>query len=219
MLWISGICALYNWRCMSTSPEAKRQNSLKLELASFASSFASEAQLTDAIAELLRRMGREGVQILHGQQEYGKDVIFYAPGGFQERRLYACVIKNIKLSGRMDSDSGTRTVFHQAETAFDTPITTAKGHTEHVEGVYVITPHECSQVAIAAIREKLKERSGQVTFLCGAALFDLFVLHWPDFVLFDSGTLTNISPAYPRHSRRTRPSPIWFVDMHCFQTP
>ena len=168
-----------------------------MELTSFANSFKSEAHLTQILVELLRRMGREGVQNLHGQQEFGKDIIFYAPGGFHERRLYACVVKNFKLTGGMDSDRGVRTVFHQAEAAFDTPVTTPKGHAEYVESVYIIAPFDCTQVAMAAIREKLQERSGQVTFLCGAALLELFICHWPDFVLFDSGTLTKYLSGLP----------------------
>lgn len=135
-------------------------------------------------------MGREGVQILHGPNELGKDIIFYSQGGFCERRLYACVIKNAKITGRMDTDSSARTVFHQAEAAFDTPFVNQKGQEERIESVYIVSPHECSPAAIAAIREQLKHRSGQVAFLCGATLFDMFVHHWPDFVLFDSGALT-----------------------------
>ncbi|BBO86804.1 hypothetical protein DSCO28_73700 (plasmid) [Desulfosarcina ovata subsp. sediminis] len=162
----------------------------KKELSAFSKSFKSEIQLIEALAELLRKMGRKGVQILHGPNEHGKDIIFYSKGGFGERRLYACVVKNSKLSGQMNSDSGVRTVFHQAETAFDTPFTTPKGHSEYVESVYVITPYECSPTAIAAIKSRLKSRSGQVTFLFGSELFSLFWEYWPDYIIFESGTLT-----------------------------
>lgn len=182
---------------MTNSRTQHKPSHDKRLLESFSTAFAVELDLIKAVAELLRRMRREGVEILHGPQEYGKDIIFYAPGGFHEQRLFACVVKNHKLTGGMDSDAGTRTVFHQAETAFDTPYTNLKGIEEHVESVYVITPHECSQSAMFAIREKLKARSGQVTFLAGPTLLDLFLDYWPDFVLFDSGALTKYLSGLP----------------------
>src|SRR5437879_3250843 len=62
--------------------------------------FPSEALLQQAIAGLLTRMpDTSGVQILQGSQEFGKDLIFYHRGGFDEQTLCACVVKNTKITG------------------------------------------------------------------------------------------------------------------------
>jgi hypothetical protein len=68
----------------------------------------------------------------------------FAPDGFQNWELNACVVKNDKLLGSADSDVGARTVFTQAEQALDTPFINARGEGERVAKVFIVSPYDCS---------------------------------------------------------------------------
>lgn len=130
-----------------------------------------------------------GVQILQGKDERGKDIVFYKPGGFGEPMLCACVVKNVKITGNVSSSTGARTILFQAEQAFDSSHTNDFGRETKVERVYVVTPFELSPTTIASIKGKLTERSGQISFIGGALLFDLFKKHWPDYFADEASIL------------------------------
>lgn len=149
----------------------------------FAKSFKNERLLQHAIAELLSRMENvTGVQILQGTQEYGKDIIFFTPGGFGERQLNACVVKNTRLTGDCSTSHGARTVLIQAQQAFDTPFLDENGCEIRVARVYVITPFPIPPATSMSIFGALRERAGQVQFIGGPTLFEQFKQHWPDFL-------------------------------------
>jgi hypothetical protein len=157
------------------------KNKLKVQKP-FNQSFSSESLLQQAIAGLLTRMPDiTGVQILQGTQELGKDLVFYIRGGFGEQLLCACVVKNTKITGDAGRAEGARTVFLQAQQAFDTPYVDGSGRDNRVERVYIITPFDLPPATIYSIEGRLKERSGQVVFIGGSTLFDLFKKHWPDY--------------------------------------
>ena len=160
------------------------------QLQKFIEAFHNETVLRHALETLLTKIpNTSDVRSFHGKQEYGKDIIFYAHGGLMERRLYACVVKNTKITGSSDSSAGARTVFNQVDQALDTPCKGPKGQKERVEHVYVMSPHECTPETISSIYGKLQSRAGQVTFWCGSKLLGLFEEHWPDFLIFESGLL------------------------------
>src|SRR6266853_1563332 len=144
--------------------------------------FSSEALLQQAIAGLLTRMPEvSGVQILQGTQELGKDIIFYIRGGFGEPVLCACVVKNTKITGDAGKSEGARTVFFQAQQAFDSVHIDEFGKELRVERVYVITPFPMSPATVTSIKGRLEKQAGQVVFIAGPMLFDLFKKHWPDY--------------------------------------
>ncbi len=152
--------------------------------------FSSEALLQQAVAGLLTRMPDiSGVQILHGTQEYGKDVVFYIRGGFNERVLCACVIKNAKITGDASATAGARNVFLQAQQAFDTPHVDSAGREVFVERVYVVTPFDLPPPTIASIKGLLRDRAGQIVFIGGPELFDAFKRYWPDFFADEADVL------------------------------
>jgi hypothetical protein len=156
----------------------------------FAAMFENEVDLQRAIASTLRKMpGVSGVEITQGTHEHGKDIIFYRPGGLGEPKLYACVVKNEKITGTVDSNRGAKTVLSQAEQAFDEPYITGDGSPEKVEHVYIICPHECSQSTMDSIAGRLSKHP--VTFVCGGKLIDLFQQHWPQFLMFNSSLLSS----------------------------
>src|SRR5258708_15691343 len=160
------------------------------ELERFASLFRNEEQVREELYNLLTKMPRiRDVEITHGSQEYGKDIVFYSESGFDEWVLNACVVKNDKISGSADSNAGARNVFQQVEQALDTPYINREGKDEPVARVYVISTWDSPQTTMSSIQGKLKSRSGQVSFLCGAFLREKFSRFWPEFLLFDSTML------------------------------
>jgi hypothetical protein len=160
------------------------------ELEIFAATFKSEEELRQHVATLLRKMGRnQGVEVTHGMQEYGKDIIFYSADGLDEWMLNACVVKNGKITGSADDNKGARNVFNQVEQALDTPFINNTGENERVARVYVISPHDCPQTTMRSIQGKLEKRSGQVAFLCGSRLLEKFTEFWPEFLIFESSLL------------------------------
>ena len=144
--------------------------------------FSTEDLLQQAIAGLLTRMPDvSGVQILQGAQEFGKDIVFYIKGGFEELILCACVVKNAKISGDAAKSGGARVIFNQAQQAFDSPHADGSGKEIRVERVYVVTPYDLPPTTISSIKGRLQERSGQILFMGGPTLFDLFKRYWPDY--------------------------------------
>src|SRR5438105_3699177 len=87
----------------------------------FSREFDTEEGLRNALATLLRRMGRDEVRITHGGNEKGKDIVFYGPSGLLERSLFACVVKNERIVGSITSRTSAKAVLHQAEQAFSEP--------------------------------------------------------------------------------------------------
>jgi hypothetical protein len=154
------------------------------DLKRFIEGFDNEDALRRAIEALLMKMpGCTNIRATHGALEQGKDIVFCSEGPMGEVLLNACVIKNEKISGSADSDSGARTVFHQVEQSLDTPILNEQGQSQAVSRAYVMTAHECSPQAMESIRGQLVRRSGQVVFICGNDLLVKFKQYLPDFLL------------------------------------
>lgn len=167
-----------------------KTTSIEHELHRFADAFKSEDDLRKHLAMLLNKMPHtQGVQITHGAQEYGKDIIFYAPDGFDNWQLNACVVKKTKITGSVDDNEGARTVFFQAEQALDTPFVNGRGEKERVSKVFIISPFDCPPSTIHSIQGKLERNFGKIEFLCGSMLFEKFSKHWPEFVIFESTLL------------------------------
>ncbi|MBV9761587.1 MAG: hypothetical protein JO340_13585 [Acidobacteriaceae bacterium] len=149
----------------------------------FSKSFKNEILLQQAVAALLSRMpNTSGVQILQGAQEYGKDIVFHAPGGFGEPELNACVVKNCRITGECSASAGARTVLFQAQQAFDTPHIDENGNEIRVSKVYIITPYPIPPATVASISGSLKDLARRTVFLGGTTLFDRFKQYWPDFL-------------------------------------
>src|SRR4051812_11260534 len=110
------------------------------ELQAFINHFKDEAALRSTIEGLLSKQeGCQGVRNLHGANEKGKDLIFYAPAGLRRLKLNACVVKLDKITGSAsEASSGARNVLIQCDQALDTPITNTQGQEEWVTYVYVM---------------------------------------------------------------------------------
>jgi hypothetical protein len=156
----------------------------------FVALFKDEADLREKIAALFRKMPRtQGVQITHGSQELGKDIIFFSEDSIGDWQLTACVVKNDQITGQAESNKGARTVFSQAEQALDSPLIAADGGDQYASTVYIISPYECPIPTMVSIKGKLAQRRGQARFLCGSKLAELFERYLPELLLFDSSFL------------------------------
>lgn len=155
----------------------------------FIALFKNEAELREAVLALLEKMPNvKNARHTHGAQELGKDIVFNWLGPFDRQQLVACVIKNDRITGSAESNHGARTVYSQAEEAFDSPVANvATGIDERVTQVFVISPHECPPATVESIKGKMQARAGQVVFICGRELMERFEEHYPEFLLFNAG--------------------------------
>jgi hypothetical protein len=162
------------------------------ELQAFIDHFADEEELRSAIEGLLcKREECQGVRNLHGKDEVGKDLIFYAPAGLGRIELNACVVKLDKITGSAsDSRSGARNVLIQCSQAIDTPVVNAQGQEEWVSRVYVMCPNELSPTAMQSVSGQFKGKPSQITFLCGQDFLKMFRQFWPDFIFFQPDLLS-----------------------------
>jgi hypothetical protein len=176
------------------------------DLENFANSFENEAALRGRLAKLFSKLPTiQGTQVTHGPQEYGKDLVFYSQDGLGDWVLNACVVKNDKITGTADGQTGGRNVLVQAEQALDTPHINGAGQEESVAHVYIISPYECSQTTMRSIMGKLKGRSGQITFLCGRLLLEKFAKYWPEFVAFETTVVASYIMRLQRSFDETDP--------------
>ena len=164
----------------NTKATGKTPKILDEGLGRFARAFQSEADLWDKLAELFRKMGRERVRVTHGVQEHGRDIVFYGPGGLGPA-LYACVVKNDRITGETGSTRSVRTVVDQAKEAFQYPyLNPDNGQEEQVRQVFILSPYDCSPTAQESISAQVRG-FGAVEFCCGSALLELFSKHWKSF--------------------------------------
>ncbi len=161
------------------------------DLDRFAQEFEDEARLREILRDLLIRTGAKSVRITHGTNERGKDLVFYKSGGLSRDVLYACVVKNERITGRADSRSGAQTVLNQAIQAISEPYADpVTGKEEKVHTVYIMSPFEGTSEATESIKSQLREQARRVEFICGIDLLALFQEYWADFLRFESAILT-----------------------------
>jgi hypothetical protein len=143
--------------------------------------FPNEELLRWFIYGLLVRMpGTESVQITHGRDEVGKDIVFRIPQLMGEPRNCACVVKNKPFSGRVGHSLSTVSLVQQARQALASTFVDPSGQRQPIHQVYIINPHQVTQTALAAMEGELAPLRRQITFCTGAELYRLFEKHWPD---------------------------------------
>jgi hypothetical protein len=165
---------------------------MKSRLELFTDAFEDETALRGALHDLLTRLPNvRSVQVTHGAQELGKDLIFTCTGPLGESTIAACVVKNFAISGTVDSPRGAGAVLNQVRQALTAPIISADGSDQRVSRVYVMSPLPVTQIALRSIQGQIHQQSGQVIFVCGAELLSLFETHYPEFLLLKSGLLVS----------------------------
>lgn len=190
---------------------ALQKKKTREDLRKFAISFDSEVLLQQAMAGLLTRIPNvTGVQILQGPQEYGKDIIFYIPGGVGEQILCACVVKNCKISGDAARSTGARTILHQAQQALDTPHVDENGRTISVERIYVVTPFDIPPPTINSVAGALRRDNTGLVFIGGSNLFELFRRYWPEYFVRESVALAHLKSTSEEITRESALTDIAF---------
>ena len=158
----------------------------------FGDIFANETVLRGALHDLFSRLPNvKSVQVTHGSQELGKDLVFTGLGPLGETVHSACVAKNVVISGKVDSLTGAAAVLHQVRQALTSPFISGDGAACSISRVYVMSPFPISQIALRSIQGQLNQYPGQVLFYCGPDLLALFEIHYPEFLLLKSGLLTS----------------------------
>lgn len=167
----------------------KQKIDLGTDITAFSRAFATENDLQEAIAELLRNIGHHGVRITHGRNEKGKDIESYVKAGLGKSRLEVCVVKNERIKGDFSSACSASNVLFQVNAALAEPRPNpTTGVDEWVDRVYVMSPYEPTQQAVDSIKNQI-QRPQRVEFICGADLFDLFVEHYLEFLVLHSNVL------------------------------
>jgi len=175
--------ALLLWEHSDTAPQSRPRNLTSID--QFSQSFPSEAVLRKSIQGLLSRMpGTQEVRLTHGAVERGMDLTFFSSGPLGERILSACIVKNSPFRGKDQTQARANVLLHQAQEAFNAPYIEPDGNSILVSRVYVMSPFPMPPRVVELIASRLRDRAGQIEFLDGPRLFDLFVRYWPDF--FDS---------------------------------
>ncbi len=148
--------------------QAATTTEYETRLEQFSNCFKDEKDLRLALIALLERLPNTSrVRHLHGTSERGKDIVFTTSGAFGTTEIVACVVKNAPITGGVQADMGARTVYIQAEQCLDTPFLESDGTKKFVKRVFVITPFECTQIAIDSIKGKLAKPEAAIKFLYG----------------------------------------------------
>jgi hypothetical protein len=153
-------------------------------LESFRNAFTNEAVLREALQELFTRLPNiKAVQVTHGSDEYGKDLVFVGTGPLGEPLVSACIVKNCAISGDVDSIRSAGAVLNQVRQALTTSVLAADGSAQRICRVYVISPSPITQTALQSIKGQIDEHFGQVVFICGHDFLALFKTYYPEFLL------------------------------------
>ena len=121
----------------------------------------------DIIHQLLRNMGAEHIQYVHGAFERGKDFLYLAPSFFGTPELVVCQVKNEKLSGRASDISKSTTAFLlQALQCKDTAVLhpTVKSK-QTPDRVVLITTYPLPDAALADANSLLSKVRSQCTII------------------------------------------------------
>jgi hypothetical protein len=96
-----------------------------------------EPELFEDLKQLFRSKGFEKVVIEHGNQEYGKDLVFSTLDSiFNEERWYACIVKNKNASQNDFVDGGE--ILTQVHLAIKHPYVDHKGTKHNIAGLFII---------------------------------------------------------------------------------
>lgn len=164
-----------------------------------------ESRLRDLLYVLLKKMDFGNVEITHGPNEQGKDLVFSSLNPLEGTDWYAVVVKKGSITGRADiSTASVKTVRNQVELCFEQPYFFAKENTRvYMNKVIVAASGAISDAAERQIIEKLAERAN-VSFWPVNILVNLVEKHIPNYFadidLFVSEYYNNLNQDFERLS-------------------
>lgn len=113
----------------------------------------------EVVKPLFEAMDYKGVRITHGTREYGKDIIFYTLGPFDNKRWGGAQLKAKDISGGMTQKGNFVEVSNQIQTALEMPHPDMTAATEvSITEVYLITSHGFTENAKEALIEKFSDK-------------------------------------------------------------
>ncbi len=149
-----------------------------------------EKAFRDDLCTLLKKMGYKGVELLHGANEHGKDIVFYATEAIIGERQYIAVVAKIgKLTGGTSKDSGhIVNIANQIKLAMTIPFnnTTTKKE-QYINTVWVVTNDTISEPAKKEILNRFGDEKGiyerNVKFYKGDNLIEWLDRSWPEYYI------------------------------------
>lgn len=137
----------------------------------------SEAELRRAVLiPMLRSMGFEGVQELHGPTEFGKDIVMWLPIAANVQEVYAVVVKTGAISGKVEGSSGSAVVFTQAMQALGSNfVDKATLKTLAIDKVWIVTTGKIGKSAVDALHASFSGASvgNKIRLIDGEELWEL----------------------------------------------
>jgi hypothetical protein len=111
------------------------------------------------IKPLLEEMDYKGVRIIHGSKEYGKDIIFYTLGPFDNKRWGGVQLKVKDITGGMTQKGNFVEVSNQLETALEMPHPDMTSVDKvSITEVYLITSQSFTDNAKEALINKFSDK-------------------------------------------------------------
>ena len=95
-----------------------------------------EVDLYPTLAQLFRQMGFDKVEITHGRNEYGRDLVFRSKDSMGDYEWWAVVVKN-KNANQFDFQEGGE-IGRQIRMSFDVPWVDSKGEKFRTNSVLVV---------------------------------------------------------------------------------
>jgi len=117
--------------------------------------YKSEAEFREKyISPLLTRLGFQQVALTHGQQEFGKDLVFAESHLLAGIRYSATQVKHLKVVTQQDAPN----LLRQIQEAFNAPFKVLGSHRDaHVASVYIMNSGTYSEGARTALAHGLEK--------------------------------------------------------------
>ncbi len=144
----------------------------KLELEQKLGNISKEEEFRQLLKEILEDLGFQDIELTHGTEEMGKDIVFSNRNKFKMKEWNAIVAK----VGKINTDDARRLpdkiklIIYQVEEAYDFKYQDDKGSRHPITRVFIATNESITKDAKKRIRKKLK---GNVFFIEKDTFLDL----------------------------------------------
>lgn len=144
----------------------------------------TEEELCELILlPLLEHLGFEDIRYIHGNLEFGKDIICKKHDKLEGIQYVGFVVKSKKVTGTVSSSSALREIYFQIDQSLTSPfIDPSNGNSIHLTRVYFVTPYQISQNSIYSLKDSLERRESKISFIDGVGLLDLIKQYDPGLI-------------------------------------
>src|SRR5438067_4910645 len=170
-----GYCVVMGQKVPVKRPRVRTTEDTEVRLGSY-EMFHRGEPLTETVWEKLMlglSTRRYGQAVREFTEAYGLE-----KSAVSEHFIEASRVKLIRFDRAAAEQTAAVRVVDRCHAVYNT-----NGEQQRVSRVYVLTPRAISQTALSSIQGELQDRSGQVKFICGSELLELFEQHYPDYLL------------------------------------